>query len=51
MAKTKTNETNVRLQDFIESYVESDQKVPDSYRLIAGILLRERISGHTERHF
>jgi len=39
MAKTKTNETNVSVQDFIESYVESEQKKADSYRLIE--LMRE----------
>ncbi|MFD1257705.1 DUF1801 domain-containing protein [Mucilaginibacter terrae] len=34
MAKTKTTETNVSVPDFIESYVENDQKKADSYRLI-----------------
>lgn len=34
MAKTKTTETNVSVQDFIESYVENDLKKADSYRLI-----------------
>lgn len=34
MAKTKTTATNVSVQDFIESYVESDQRRADSYRLI-----------------
>ena len=34
MAKTKTTETNVSVQDFIESYVKNDQKKTDSFRLI-----------------
>ena len=31
---TKTTETNVSVQEFIESYVDSDQKKTDSFRLI-----------------
>lgn len=34
MAKTKTTETNQSIDDFIESYVVSEQKKTDSYRLI-----------------
>jgi hypothetical protein len=34
MTQTKTVETNVSVQDFIKSYVESNQKRMDSYRLI-----------------
>ena len=34
MAKNKTIETEVSVADFIESYVESDQKKIDSYRLV-----------------
>jgi hypothetical protein len=38
-AKIKTTETAVSVLDFIDSYVESDQKKADSYRLIE--LMRE----------
>lgn len=34
MAKNKTTETAVDVSDFIESYVENDQKKADSYKLI-----------------
>jgi len=34
MAKNKTTETEVNVNDFIESYVDKDQKKIDSYRLI-----------------
>jgi len=34
MAKNKTNETEVSVTDFIESYVDNDQKKIDSYKLI-----------------
>ncbi|MCG8700042.1 MAG: DUF1801 domain-containing protein, partial [Bacteroidales bacterium] len=34
MAKNKTTETEVNVFDFIESYVENDQKKMDSYQLI-----------------
>lgn len=32
--KNKTTETEVRVHDFIESFVEKDEKKADSYRLI-----------------
>lgn len=41
-AKNKTAETEVDVQDFINSYVENDQKKADSFRLIE---LLSRISG------
>jgi hypothetical protein len=34
MAKNKTTETQVNVSDFIESYVDNDQKKADSYQLI-----------------
>ena len=34
MAKNKTTETDVNVNDFIESYVDRDQKKADSYELI-----------------
>lgn len=34
MAKNKTNETNVNVDDFINSYVENPQKKEDSFKLI-----------------
>lgn len=34
MAKNKTNETEVNVTDFINSYVENDQKKADSFELI-----------------
>jgi hypothetical protein len=34
MAKNKTTETTVSVQDFIEAFVDNDQKKADSYRLI-----------------
>ncbi len=34
MAKNKTTETEVSVHDFIDTFVESDQKKADSYRLI-----------------
>ncbi|WP_411894596.1 DUF1801 domain-containing protein [Winogradskyella sp. A2] len=34
MAKNKTTETSVDVSDFIEYYVEKDQKKADSYKLI-----------------
>ena len=34
MAKNKTTETEVNVIDFIESYVDNDQKKTDSYKLI-----------------
>ncbi len=34
MAKNKTTETEVDVFDFIESYVDNDQKKADSYKLI-----------------
>ena len=34
MAKNKTTETEVNVNDFIESYVENEQKKADSYRLV-----------------
>lgn len=34
MAKNKTTETQVDVFDFIESYVDNDQKKADSYQLI-----------------
>ncbi|MBO6606688.1 DUF1801 domain-containing protein [Psychroserpens sp.] len=34
MAKNKTTETQVNVFDFIESYVDNDQKKADSYKLI-----------------
>ena len=34
MAKTKTTETEVSVSDFINSYVDSDQKKTDSFRLV-----------------
>ncbi|MCT4628260.1 DUF1801 domain-containing protein [Winogradskyella sp.] len=34
MAKNKTKETEVNVTDFIESYVDNDQKKADSYQLI-----------------
>ncbi|MDF2436062.1 MAG: hypothetical protein K0Q95_438 [Bacteroidota bacterium] len=42
MAKTKTKETNVNVFDFINSFVESEQKKTDSYQLIE---LMEKWSG------
>ena len=39
MAKNKTTETEVRVNDFIESYVDNEQKKVDSYQLID--LMRE----------
>lgn len=39
MAKNKTNETEVSVIDFINSYVDKDQKKADSFRLIE--LMRE----------
>ncbi|HAD15046.1 MAG TPA: DUF1801 domain-containing protein, partial [Saprospirales bacterium] len=40
MAKqNKTTETNVRVSDFIEAFVENDQKKADSFQLID--LMRE----------
>ena len=41
-AKNKTAETEVDVQDFINAYVENDQKKADSFRLIE---LLSRISG------
>lgn len=35
MAKNKTNETKVNVEDFIESFVEQDWKKEESHRLIA----------------
>ncbi len=34
MAKNKTTETEVKVSEFIESFVENDQKKTDSYKLI-----------------
>ena len=34
MAKNKTSETEVNVNDFIESYVDNEQKKKDSYQLI-----------------
>ena len=34
MAKNKTTETEVKVSDFIESYVDKEQKKADSYKLI-----------------
>ena len=34
MVKIKTAETNISVQNFIESYADSDQKKSDSYHLI-----------------
>ncbi len=34
MAKTKTAQTEVEVNDFIHSFVDNDQKKADSYRLI-----------------
>ena len=34
MAKNKTTETEVDVFDFIESYVDNDQKKADSFKLI-----------------
>lgn len=34
MAKNKTTFTDIKVNDFIHSYVESDQKKADSFRLI-----------------
>lgn len=34
MAKTKTAETEVKVTDFIHSFVDNDQKKEDSFRLI-----------------
>lgn len=34
MAKNKTTETEVKVSDFIESYVDKEQKKVDSYKLI-----------------
>ena len=34
MAKNKTTETKVKVSEFIESFVENDQKKADSYKLI-----------------
>jgi len=34
MAKNKTTETEVKVSEFIESFVENDQKKADSYKLI-----------------
>ncbi|NNM18629.1 MAG: DUF1801 domain-containing protein [Croceitalea sp.] len=34
MAKTKTTETEVDVSEFIESYVDNEQKKADSYKLI-----------------
>jgi hypothetical protein len=34
MVKNKTTETEVDVFDFIESYVDNDQKKADSYKLI-----------------
>ncbi|ESU27146.1 hypothetical protein FLJC2902T_21170 [Flavobacterium limnosediminis JC2902] len=39
MAKNKTNETEANVIDFINSYVDNDQKKEDSFRLIE--LMRE----------
>lgn len=39
MAKTKTTYTEVNVIDFINSYVDNDQKKADSFRLIE--LMRE----------
>jgi len=39
MAKTKTTYTEVNVNDFINSYVDNDQKKADSFRLIE--LMRE----------
>ncbi|MEQ8561046.1 MAG: DUF1801 domain-containing protein, partial [Cytophagales bacterium] len=39
MAKNKTSETAMDVFDFIESFVDSDQKKADSYKLIE--LMRE----------
>ncbi|MBC3847612.1 DUF1801 domain-containing protein [Winogradskyella echinorum] len=39
MAKNKTTETEVSVNDFIESYVDNEQKKVDSYQLID--LMRE----------
>lgn len=42
MAKTKTKATEVKVIDFINSYVDNDQKKADSFQLIA---LMEQWSG------
>jgi hypothetical protein len=34
MAKTKTKETKVKIIDFVDSFVEDDQKKTDTYKLI-----------------
>ena len=39
MAKNKTAETEVKVKDFIETFVDNDQKKADSFRLIE--LMRE----------
>ncbi len=39
MAKNKTNKTEIRVVDFINSYVDNDQKKADSFSLIE--LMRE----------
>lgn len=43
MAKNKTTVTEVSVNDFIESFVESEQKKKDAYYLIE---LMEKISGY-----
>ena len=35
MAKNKTTETNASIDDFIDSFVDNEQKKEDSYKLIA----------------
>ena len=35
MAKNKTNQTDINVTDFINGYVDNDQKKIDSFRLIA----------------
>lgn len=43
MAKNKTTETKVRVEDFIESFVEHEWKKEESYKLIK---LMQKWSGH-----
>lgn len=48
MAKNKTTVTEVSVNDFIESFVESEQKKKDAYYLIE---LMEKISGYQPKRW
>ena len=47
MAKTKTHETEVNVIDFVNSYVDKEQKKMDSFRLIE--LMKETLKKYPKK--